>query len=394
MANTLVGGYAPEIYANEALLALEQALGMAGRVFRDIDPFPRSKGEPITIRSPSTFTAQDAPSSAQNAVTTKQSLTLDWFREVKFAVTDRELSVGPDLIVDDHIRPAAYTLAADIDTKLNLLTKDVPWSRDVAASPGVADILAARRVLFDNNVPTTDGRLHMEIDGALEEAFLGLSAFSQNQGAGDTGVSTQRNGTLGNKFGFEVFANQNVRTHTSGTVVSAGTDVVGAVNNAGGYAAGATTMAIDGLSLAETLVEGDSFVIAGNTQRYALTADTTLSSGAGSITFTPGLAAAVVDDTVVTFEDGSGAAIHADSFAANVAFHETAFLLGMAPLSTKGEEYGGVVMSTVADPRTRLSLRFRAWYDADNSQNMFALDVLYGCKTLDPNRACLMRRDV
>lgn len=64
MSNTL-SVYDPLFYAQEALIQLEKALGMAGRVFRGYDKSPQQKGSVISIRRPSTFTALAAPQSAQ-----------------------------------------------------------------------------------------------------------------------------------------------------------------------------------------------------------------------------------------------------------------------------------------------------------------------------------------
>ena len=78
MSNTL-GVYNPIFYAQEALILLEKALGMAGRVHRGYDEERRTflKGETINIRKPSTFTAQNAPSSAQDLDTGTVSLVLE-----------------------------------------------------------------------------------------------------------------------------------------------------------------------------------------------------------------------------------------------------------------------------------------------------------------------------
>jgi len=56
MSNTL-GNYDPIFYAQEALIALNKALGMAGRVHRGYDPNPQQKGSVINITQPSVFEA-------------------------------------------------------------------------------------------------------------------------------------------------------------------------------------------------------------------------------------------------------------------------------------------------------------------------------------------------
>ena len=61
---------------------------------------------------------------------------------------------------------------------------------------------------------------------------------------------------------------------------------------------------------------GDSFVIAGNTQRYAITNTVTAAANAFvGVTFTPALVAAAANNAVVT--------LLVDTHAANLAFHRT-----------------------------------------------------------------------
>lgn len=378
MANTL-GVYNPIFYAQEALIQLEKALGMGNRVYMAFDEERRSfgKGETVNVRRPSTFTAQDAPSSAQDLDTETVALTLANWREVKFKLTDKELAFTGERIINDHIRPAAYTLADDIDQKLAALYKDVPWYYSLNATPGsvVTDITQVRKVMFDNAVPVQDiGNLHFMVDGNMEANLLALSAFSQQQGAGDVGVNTQLRGSLGTKFGLEVFANQNTPTHTTGDL----SDTSGTV--AGAHVKGATSLAVAALGLTEDIKAGDHFVIAGNTQRYAVTADvTTDGSGAATLAITPGLAAALSGGEVVTVFQHTGVQ--------DLAFHRNAFALVMAPLSEIGNELGANI-ATVQDPVTGLALRSRLYYVGNSSEVHVALDVLYGVKTLDPNLAC------
>lgn len=370
--------YDPIFYAQEALIALEKALGMASRVFRGYDKSPNELGSIIAIRKPSTFTAINAPSAAQDILASSVSITLDQWKEVKFKITDKELAYTGERLINEHIRPAAYALADVIDQSLVGLYKDVPWSVAWTAPAAVADITNARKTLFNNNVPMDFGMLHLMVDGTIEAELLNLEAFSQYQGAGPTGERTQLRGTLGTKFGFEVFANQNVASHTSGVAA----DFTGAVNNVANYAAGTTTMAADAFTIGATVKAGDTFSIAGQTQRYAITADAT-ADGAGAfaaISFTPPLVAEVLDNAVLTITLGGA------SKPQSLAFHRNAFALAMAPLPDIADGVGARI-ATVQDPITGLSLRSRVFYVGDTSTVYVALDVLYGVKTLEPNMA-------
>lgn len=371
MANTL-SVYDPLFYAQEAIIQLHKNLGMAGRVHRGYDKSPQQKGSVISISRPSTFTALAAPQTAQALTAGEVQIVLDQWYEVKFALTDKELTFTTEKIIQDHIGPAAYAIADKIDSQLALLYRDIPWSNTNGSPVVVADFTANRRILNTNNAPT-DQR-HIMLSPTQEEEALNLSAFSQHQGAGDQGTQTQMRGTLGMKYGFEVFMNQNVQTHTAG--VSA--DATGAL--VGAHAAGGTTVAFDGVTSAGTFKRGDSFVIAGNSQRYVFTADATASSGAVAATnITPALVQAYDDDAVITITLLSGEQ--------GLGFHRNAFALAMAPLSEMGDGKGASI-ATVTDPVTGLSLRARVFYVGDTSTNYVSIDALWGIKTLDPNLAC------
>lgn len=371
MPNTL-GIYDPLFYANEALIQLEKALGMSGRVHRGYDADAQQKGSTIKIRNPGTFTAQDAPSTAQEIVTGETDITLDNWREVKFGLTDKELTFTKQQMIDEHIRPAAYALADDLDQKLAALYKDVGWYHDQAASDiALTDLAKVRKVLRDNKTPLDRGNVHLMIDPTAEAGLIALPEFNRVDATGTD--QTLREGTLARRFGMDIFVNQNTASHTPGVAA----DATGALT--ANAALGATTIAFDGITTAGTIKKGDSFTLAGDTQRYVFTEDKTASGGAiTSVGIFPALKVAATSTTVIT--------IRLDSHVANLAFHRNAFALATAPLSEMGDGLGARIAS-VADPVTGLSLRSRIFYEGNNSKVFVALDILYGFKTLNPNLA-------
>ncbi len=383
MSTNTLGFYNPYFYANEALIQLEKALGMAGRIYRGYDEERRSfgKGDTINIRRPGTFTAQDAPSAAQNINAESVALVLNKWKEVKFELTDKELAFTGERIIEEHIRPAAYALADNIDSTLAALYKDVPWYYDAAGGAVIAsdDIPNTQAVMFTNGVPLTEGQIALMVSGTGRANLLTDDDFVRQQTAGQLGQEVQLRGTLGTRYGCEIFANQNVQSHTKGTINDTALQVLGAT------AAGATTISFDAVDagVTGTLVAGDTFVIAGNNQRYSVTATNTASSNAfTAVTFTPPLAQAHSDNDAVT--------VSADNHVADLMFHRNAFALAMAPLSDLGNKLGAQIAS-ITDPKTGLALRSRVFYVGDSSKVVVALDVLYGVKTLDPNLACRLR---
>ncbi len=376
MANTL-GVYDPIFYAQEALIQLEKVLGMANAVHRGFDSDPQQKGQQIQIRRPGSFTSQAMPiSSATDLTTETVSITLDQWEGVRFGLRDDELTFTKEQIINEHIRPAAVAVADAVDVSLAGLYVDIPWFYNTADPGAVGDFTGTRKLMFDNKVPTSQRTIML--NGEREADYLALAVFHQANTAGAAGEIAQREGFLGRKFGFDIFANQNVQVHTTGTAASG--DNLGAVN--GAHAVGVTSIAVNGFTGSETVVAGDTFSIAGDTQRYAVTAGSAWTTGAGSIAFFPALKVAVSGGEVVTINPQT-------KLNENLAFHRHAFALAMAPLSTMGNGAGARI-GRATDPLTSLSLRSRLWYDGDTAKVNVGLDALWGRKTLNPDLAVRM----
>lgn len=393
MANSL-GAYNATFFAQEALIQLEKALGLASRVYRGYEAERASYGlgDTVNVPVPSSFAAQDhAPgsgSTAQDIDAGTVPIRLDRHKEVKFAVSDRDLAYASERIIDDHLRPAAYALADSIDQDLCGLYRFVPWAVDVAGSAGAGWVTAPRRRLRELLVPVDDGNLHLMVDPAIEQDFLGLDIFHAALVTGGTAnQDALLRGSLGTRFGAEIFVNQNVRAHAAGTLIATGSDVEGVLD--GAVSQGAASLAVDGFASGATVKAGDSFVIEGHAQRYVVTEDATLAGGAGTLAIHPAAVTDYGNGAVVSFEDGTGSA--AGSFSANLMFHRNFAALVLAPLPATGDGRGAQIES-VTDPVTGLSLRARMWYDGDTATNYVALDVLYGLTVLDGNLAVRLRR--
>jgi hypothetical protein len=377
MSNVL-GNYDPIFYAQEALIALNKALGMAGRVHRGYDPNPQQKGSVINITRPSVFEATNVNTSTggttQELAPENVSITLDTWKEVKFGLTDKELTFTKEKIITDHITPAAYALADAIDLSLVGLYKKIPWKESISGTPVVTDITGVRKALFNNKVPMND--LHFMVDGDVEAGLLALTAFATADGSGQAGVDTQLRGSLGTRYGFEFFANQNTPAHTSGTMA----DTAGALNADADK--GATSIVIKSLTDNQTLKAGDIIKITGDAQQYVVTGDKTISS-ATTVGIYPALARKNLADADVTVVLPSGTGATKNQC---LAFHRHAFALAMAPLSDMGGRLGAQI-ATVADPVTNLSIRSRLWYEGNTSTVKVALDALWGVQVLNPNLA-------
>ena len=396
VGSSTLGVYNPIFYAQEALIQLEKALGMASRVHRGFDAERKSfgKGDTINIRKPQTFTASNAPATKQGLETDTVAISLDNWKEVKFGLTDKELAFSGQRIIEDHIRPATYALADDIDQALVALYKDAGNATAWGTSSATTNITNARKAMFDARNPLEAGRMHMMMSGEMERLCLADSAFTQWQGAGDAGVASQMRGSLGTKYGYEIFANQNANGAVSGdnTYLQHGTHADNAGATTSAYAKGATSVAVDGFAGVETVLDNEPVKFRmddGSDFFTTLTADVTLSAGAGTFAINDALPSALADNSAVTLlGTGGGSAVEN-----GLAFHRNAFALAMGQLPEMGNELGARV-ATVSDPITGLSVRSRVYYVGDSSEVHVALDCLYGVKTLDSNLACRLERTV
>jgi hypothetical protein len=376
MANTL-NLYDPLFYAQEALRVLTKSLGMAGSVYRGYEPTPTQKGSTIKINRPSTFVATNMPSTATDLAPNNVDLVVNNWKGVVFQLTDKELAFTKEKIIEDHISPAAYAVADAIDQTLVALYKDVPTAVATDGTTPANDFPNLIAQLFGQKVPKTERAFMMS--GAQEALYLKQSLFVQSN-TSSNGAESQRNGYIGDRFGFSNFSNQNVFTHVPGTLVPATAMVV-----TGAQAIGVRTFNMGGgATLTGTVKQGDIFTIAGGTEGYAVAADATAAGNSITITIADerGLRRAMAGGEVATFVQTSKVE--------NLVFHKNAFALGMAPLSEIGGMLGAKI-ATVADPVTGLALRSRMWYDGDNARVKVGIDALWGVKTLDSELATRLR---
>jgi len=370
--------YDPSIYANEALIELEKNLGMARTVHRGYDKVAKQRGSTIEVRRPGVFASGNMPIASGSDINPDyDQIELDSWKGVVFSLTDKEIGESGEVIIRDHISPAAYELARTMDASLAALYKDVPYRvTGQSTTSAYKDFTGVRRQFTDREVPDTDR--WMMIGGEREEEYLNDPTFHRADSGGQENINVQVRGDLGQKFGIQAFVNQNAPVHTEGT--ASASDTAGAVS--GAHLVGATALLVTDFTNGETILTGDMFTIAGHTRQYSAGADLTIAANGGTITISDprGIESALAGTEVVTIIASTTNTVQ------NLAYNRNAFVLAMAPLSTMGDGLG-TQMATIADPVTNLALRSRVWYEAKEAALYVGLDVLYGVKTLNPDLA-------
>lgn len=370
MANTIL---TPSIIAKEALMQLRNNTVMASLVHRDYSQeFVAGVGNTVTIRKPATFEAQEFNRTTgiqiQDATEGSETVVLDKLLDVSFEVTSEQLSMDIKDFSEQLLIPAMQGFANKIDQYLLGLYNEVPFNFGTAGSTPneISDITGARKILNDNKVPFANRNL--VIDTAAEDKFLQLATFHEADKVGDDGTAL-REASLGRKFGFNIFMDQNVKNHTKGTL----TGDAGTIKVKGAVSAGATQIVIDGTNLTGTLVKGDVITISGKS--YVVTENTTATANEIAVKLYPATTD-IANDTEV---------IVTSTHTANLAFHKNAFALVSRPLALprglSSEQkaivnYDGFGLRVIYD------------YNSQYKKDVISIDMLCGVKALSPELAC------
>lgn len=285
----------PEIWAQESLMILEQNLVMGKLVHRDFSDEIAEFGDTVNTRRPNKFQADRKTDTdnvtIQDATAVNVAVKLDQHWHTSFLIRDGEESKGFARLRDEYMIPAMWSISRIIDETLlahvyQFLANNVGRLEVAAAKQLVID---AREKMNDQLAPIP-GR-NLVVSTAAEADLLSDDAFTSAERVGDEGTAL-REGSLGRKFGFDIFMSQLAPQIAIGSTI-----VTGAVNEAGGSAIGDTTITVDGLTAAIT--NGSWCTIAGDDIPQKITA-TVGGAIPTELTIAPGLRRAIVDDAVVT----------------------------------------------------------------------------------------------
>lgn len=377
MANTL-SDVVPVLVA-QGLQTLRAACVMPRLVNTDYSNNPSNQGDTVNVWIPSAMTVSDvaptaAPATPGDISPTKAPIPLDQWRHTGFFLTDKQQEEIVGGVQSKQTGEAVKALAEDINSFIFGKYLGVyGYAGTAGTTPFASDVsaaTAARKVLNLQRAPLSDRRLVLDVNA--EANALGLPALTTFQNTGNAQGIIE--GTIGRKLGFDWAMDQQIPTHTAGTITT------GLISKAAtAYAIGvktitATTAASTG---ACALKKGDIITFAGDTQTYTLTADATQASAASDVTlsFEPGLAVAHVGSEAVSVKA---------SHVVNLAFHRDAFAFVSRPLQAVSANT--VEMMSVPDPVSGVTLRLEVV--RQNKQLYFDFDVLYGAACVRPELAC------
>ncbi|KKN70981.1 hypothetical protein LCGC14_0425830 [marine sediment metagenome] len=386
----------PKILAR-ALSVLRQRVIMPRLVNGDYSADAVKKGTQIEIPIPVAVADQDvAPSNVLLAPTdvtpTSVILPVDQHRHsAPIGLTDKEkteIEFKDNFLpsqMEESIKGLANRLNQFIWGKFTTTTSGIygfisnpsagtgvivdPFATGTTDTSGVSAATGAKKVLNEQLCPRTDRRGVLSFNA--EAAMLDLAEISDAEKIGSSDVKIT--GEVGRKFGIDWFADDDIPTHTVGTSYEAS---VGDVTCRESDAVGVTAISILDAG-AGTLVAGDIFTIAGDTQTYCVTGSgapyTLHASNDTQVSIVPALKVAVSGEEVVTVKN---------SHTVNLVFHRDAIALVMRVMEMDIE---GRQVFSATDPVSGITLRLIV--TPQHYQTTWSFDILYGCTLVRPEFA-------
>lgn len=380
MANTITG-LIPTLY--EALDVVSRELvGFIPAVSRNSSAERAALNQAVTVHVVPSITAADivpgvtAPNDGDQTLgTTSITITKSRYAPIRWNGEEQK-AVGQtgvyNRILRDQFAQAMRTLVNEVETDVaGLYVRASRAAGTAGTTPfgtagDLSDFALARQILEDNGAATSD--LHLVLGSAGIANLRGKQSvlFKVNE-AGT--AELLREGIVGRTEGFDIHNSSKVRKVTKGT----GSGYV--VNNGGGYAAGATTIALS--TGTGSILAGDVVTFAGDSNAYVVA---TALAGGNIVLAAPGLQAAVANGAAVTV---------GNNFTANLAFARTAIqLVTRAPAMPDGGDDADDVMEIV-DPQSGLAFqvaRYRQY-----RQSRFEIGLAWGQSLIKPEHVAVLR---
>lgn len=383
----------PSIIAAEALMALENNVIAGAHVHRQYVKEFVKKGGTVNIRKPNKFRATKAQArSNTNLAESNTSIEVATQAHVSWAFSSVDLTLTVEDYVKRYIEPAAIALANQIDVDVLSLYDDI---NNQVGTPGTTPAtfaaLGAAGQRLDEEACPQDSRV------IILDPAANWSMADALKGTFDPGLAkdTIRKGLLGRIANFNIYIDQNIQTHTTGTHTTSSTPLVNGASQTG------TSLVTDGWQVSTDILKaGDVFTIAdvyavnpvsgatsSSLRQFVSTTDVSSDgSGDATITITPGIVTSGAYQTVSGSPAGSAVitmvGVEDTGYAQNLAFHPNAFALVTVPIEMPANVWGQRYT------KNGFSIRVIKQYDIDADEEIIRLDVLYGVKTIYPELAC------
>ena len=376
MANTL-DSIMPKILAR-GLLALREQAVMPRLVNGDYSSEAAEKGDTIDVPIPTAQVASAVvpaatPPTPADKTPSKVQVSLNQWYKTNFHLSDKDLTE-----VDRNAHFVPMQVSESLRALANVVNENIyanytgvyGYTGTAATTPfasTVVDATNARKVLNQQRAPRSDRRGVLDYDA--EANALALAPFADADKTLSSMVKIE--GEIGRKYGIDWVADDAVPTHTKGTL---GSPVVGSTT-----AAAASSLDLKSASASGTMVAGDIFTIAGQTQTYVVKSTVTSIGSTTSV-------AATIDPPLTSIATAAAALTVKATHVVNLVFHRDAFAFANRPLvaSTTDLALGSRIMS-MTDPQTGITLRLEV--SRQYKQVVWEFDLLWGSKLIRPELA-------
>jgi hypothetical protein len=212
LANAIV-----KLVAVDALPSLMGNLVMGNLVNRDFEPTLAQAGDTVNVPIPPTMVANNIAEGGtvqtQNPNVANAQIVLNTHAEATFVIPDvTKVIAVPDLL-RLYMQPAMTALAEKVESDLLSLysqfTANTPLGTGGTALTE-ATVDSAETSLFDAKVPAAEQK-YLVVDGSGYSQLRQIARFSEYQTAGDAGLKTLVDGSIGRIKDFYVFRSQFVK---------------------------------------------------------------------------------------------------------------------------------------------------------------------------------------
>src|SRR2546427_814729 len=221
IANAIV-----KLVAADALPVLVGNLVMGNLVNRDYEPVLAQAGDTVNVPVPPTMVAYNIAEGGtvqtQNPSLGNAQIVLNTHAEATFQIPDvTKVLAVPDLL-RIYMEPAVAAIAQKIETDLLALYAGFTANTPVGTAGTAiteATIDSAETALFLAKLPPTEPKF-MVVDAATYSTWRQIPRFSEFQTAGDAGLRTLIDGTVGKVKDFFVFRSQFIQKTGSAPVTT------------------------------------------------------------------------------------------------------------------------------------------------------------------------------
>lgn len=357
-------------------------------------------GSTISVVRPARFvmnTGSDVTSQIQDIIEEKANLDLVQ-RNVAVGTTSFEIATDVDLATFGKtvLEPQVTALVAGIETEMlaaisNATANFVGTQGTIPAA--TSNFLQAKRFIREQSAPMDDGYY-----AVLSENTNAAVADYRKGGFNAPKELSEiyRTGLVGVADGMTYLTSNLLPTFTTGTQAG----FAGALSN--GASQTGSTIAIDTMTGSATIRRGTVITFAGvfevnpitkasynYLKRFVVTADATLSSGAGNLSISPAIVAtgpnrnvsnAIADNSAITFLSGTTASTGQTQ---NLVMHKSAVRFASVPL----HESSDTESVSVAN-KGGISIRVEVFKDGYKDTRICRVDALVGWSIVRPEWIC------